>query len=111
MIAVGAIGRAVEDYLAERQRLGYRMHDSELRRFARYADRRGHEGPLDAELQITWARLHVAHTTAGTGTRRLETLRPFVRYYRQFEPGSAEVDPCWLGPPPRTADTAHLHAR
>ena len=108
MIALGAVGRAVEDYLAERQRLGYRMHDSELRRFARYADQRGHAGPLDAELQITWARLHVVRTTAGTGTRRLETLRPFVRYYRQFEPGSAEVDPCLLGPK-RGRLTPHIY--
>lgn len=108
MIAAGAIGRAVEDYLAERQRLGYRMHDSELRRFARYADQRNHVGPLDAELQITWARLHVVRTTAGTGRRRLETLRPFVRYYRQFEPGSVEVDPCLLGPK-RGRLTPHIY--
>ena len=86
----GLSGRAAAPRLSD--------HDSELRRFARYADQRGHAGPLDAEFQITWARLHVAHTTAGTGTRRLETLRPFVRYYRQFEPGSVEVDPCFLGP-------------
>jgi integrase/recombinase XerC len=108
MIAVGAIGRVVENYLAERQRLGYRMDDTELRRFARYADARGHEGPLDAELQIRWARLHVKRTTAGTATRRLETLRPFVRYYQQFEPGSAIVDPCLLGPK-RGRLTPHIY--
>ena len=108
MIAAGAVGRAVEDYLSERQRLGYRMYDSELRRFARYADQRNHAGPLDAELQITWARLHVLRTTAGTGTRRLETLRPFVRYYRQFEPDSVEVDPCLLGPK-RGRLTPHIY--
>ena len=108
MIAAGAMGRAVEDYLTERQRLGYRMDDSELRRFARYADQRGHQGPLDAELQISWARLHVVRTTAGTGTRRLETLRPFVEYYRQFEPGSTVVDPCLLGPK-RSRPTPHIY--
>lgn len=108
MIAAGAVGRAVEDYLSERQRLGYRMQDSELRRFARYADQRNHAGPLDAELQITWARLHVLRTTAGTGTRRLETLRPFVRYYRQLEPDSFEVAPCLLGPK-RGRLTPHIY--
>lgn len=107
MSPIGAVGRAVENYLVERQRLGYQMHDSELRRFARYADQRGHKGPLDAELQIDWARLHVVRTTAGTGTRRLETLRPFVRYYRQFEPSSTVVDPCVLGPK-RGRRTPHI---
>lgn len=108
MTAADAIGRVVEDYLAERQRLGYRMADTELRRFARYADARGHKGPLDAALQISWARLHVKCTTAGTATRRLETLRPFVRYYRQFEPGSAVMDPCLLGPK-RGRLTPHIY--
>lgn len=108
MIAGGAVERALEDYLAERRRLGYRMSESELRRFARYADARGHEGPLDAELQINWARRHVARTTPGTGTRRLETLRPFVRYYCQFEPASIVVDPSLLGPT-RGRRTPHIY--
>jgi len=98
MNAVGAVERALQDYLAERRRLGYAMHDTELHRFARYVDGRGHEGPLDAELQIAWARQHVRRTTVGTSARRLETLRPFVRYYRQFEPSSVVVDPSLLGP-------------
>lgn len=109
MSTVGAIGRAVDHYLIERRGLGYRMVGSELRRFARYADEQGHQGPLDADLQIRWARLHVKCTTPGTGTRRLTTLRPFIRHYRQFEPASVVVDPSQLGPA-RGRSTPHIYA-
>lgn len=108
MKPVGAVGRAVQGYLADRRRLGYDMHDTELQRFARYADECGHEGPLDAARQISWARQHVHRTTSGTGTRRLETLRPFVRYYKQFEPDSVVVDPSILGPS-RQRPTPHIY--
>lgn len=35
-------------------------------------------------------------------------MRPFVRYYRQFEPGCAVVDPCLLGPK-RGRLTPHIY--
>jgi len=89
---------AVDNYLAERRQLGFQAKGSELRRFARYADSKNYKGPISAELQISWAHLHVRKTTAYTGTRRLRTLRPFMRYYRQFEPESVVLDPCILGP-------------
>jgi len=41
--------------------------------------------------------VHVRRTTPGTGTRRLQTLRPFVAHYRQHEPGSEVLDPRILG--------------
>lgn len=108
MSALGTLGRAVEAYLDERRRLGFQMVGTELRRFACYADAQGHEGPLTAELQIAWARLHVRRTTPGTATRRLQTLRPFVVHYRQHEPGSAVLDPRLLGPV-RGRPTPHIY--
>ena len=108
MSAPGTLGRAVEAYLGERRRLGFQMTGSELRRFARYADAQGHEGALTAKLQINWARLHVRRTTPGTGTRRLQTLRPFVVHYRQHEPGSEVLDPRILGPV-RGRPTPHIY--
>ncbi len=108
MIALGRVGGAVQAYLAERRRLGFAMHDTELRRFARYVDEIGHDGPLDAQCQIAWARQHVTRTTVGTGRRRLETLRPFVRYYQQFEPNSVVVEPSLLGPS-RGRPTPHIY--
>tara|TARA_Y100001933_G_scaffold68875_1_gene69894 strand:- start:28907 stop:29323 length:417 start_codon:yes stop_codon:yes gene_type:complete len=98
MNAVGAVERALQDYLAERHRLGYAMHDTELHRSARYVDGRCHEGPLDTELQIAWAPQHIRPTTVETRARRLKTLRPFVHYYRQFEPSTVVVNPSLLGP-------------
>lgn len=108
MSTADVFSRALDGYLVERRRLGYRMHDTELRRFAHYADECGHNGPLDAEIQIRWARLHVVTTTVGTDTRQLQTLRPFVRYYRQLEPDSVIVDPALLGPP-RGRPTPHIY--
>lgn len=104
----GTLGLAVEDFLAERRQLGFQMKGSELRRFARYADRLGHTGPISAELQISWARLHVSRTTVGTGARRLRELRPFVRYYCQREPASVVLEPYILGPAPGRP-TPHIY--
>lgn len=102
------LAQAVEAYLTERRQLGFEANGSELHRFARYADEVNHQGPLTAELQIAWARLHVRKTTAGTAARRLQTLRPFVKYYTQIEPATAVVDPLLLGPP-RARPTPHIY--
>jgi integrase len=78
---------AVQRYLKERRQLGFELTvpATELMRFARFADARGHEGPLTRELQLEWAREHVCRTSTVTAARRIEILRPFVAYYRQFE--------------------------
>ena len=85
---------AVRLYLAERRALGYELAapGTELMRFARYADARGHHGPLTSELIVGWAREHVKRTTEVTAARRLEIVRPFAAYYRQFEPAT-EIPP------------------
>jgi integrase/recombinase XerC len=78
---------AVQRYLKDRRQLGFELTApaTELMRFARFADARGHEGPLTRELQLEWARVHVRRTSTVTAARRLEVLRPFAAYYRQFE--------------------------
>jgi integrase len=78
---------AVQRYLKERRQLGFELNApaTELMRFARFADARGHEGPLRRELQLEWAQEHVRRTSTVTAARRIEILRPFVAYYRQFE--------------------------
>jgi integrase/recombinase XerC len=85
---------AVQQYLDERRLLGFELiaPGTELMRFARYADARDHRGPLTQELIVGWAREHVKRTSAVTAARRLECVRPFVAYYRQFEPAS-EIPP------------------
>jgi len=88
---------AAERYLEERRSLGFELGiaGSQLMHFARYADARGHCGPLTLDLQLDWARDH--GTAPITWARRLEIVRPFARYYRQFEPGTAVPDPMTFG--------------
>jgi len=78
---------AVQGYLKGRRQLGFDLTApaTELMRFARFADARGHKGPLTRELQLEWARQHVRSTSTVTAARRIEILRPFAAYYRQFE--------------------------
>jgi integrase/recombinase XerC len=78
---------AVRRYLHERRQLGFALKSpgTELLRFAQFADARGHRGALTLELQLAWARQHVLRTSAVTAARRLEIVRPFAAYYRQFE--------------------------
>jgi integrase/recombinase XerC len=87
MSAGTTLQAAVQRYLKERRQLGFALSApaTELMRFARFADARGHEGPLTRELQLEWARQHVRRTSAVTAARRIEILRPFAAYYRQFE--------------------------
>jgi len=90
---------AVQRYLDERHRLGFSLKSpgTELMRFARFADARDHQGPLTLDLQLDWAREHVARTSTVTAARRLEVVRPFATYYRQFEPATEVPPPFILG--------------
>lgn len=94
MNAAGSLMEAVQRYLQERRQLGFALiaPTTELKRFARFADSRGHEGPITLELQIAWAQEHVRRTSEVTAARRLEITRPFVAYYRQFQVAS-EIPP------------------
>ena len=87
MSAGTTLQAAVQRYLKERRQLGFELTApaTELMRFARFADARGHAGPLTRELQLEWARQHVRRTSTVTAARRIEILRPFAAYYRQFE--------------------------
>jgi integrase len=85
---------AVQRYLKERRQLGFALTfaGTELMRFARFADAMEHRGPLTRELQLRWARKHVRRTGQVTAARRLEIVRSFAAYYRQFE-AATEVPP------------------
>lgn len=87
MSAGTTVEAAVRRYLQERRQLGFALKSpgTELLRFARFADARGHRGALTQELQLEWAREHVLRTSPVTAARRLEIVRPFAAYYRQFE--------------------------
>jgi integrase/recombinase XerC len=97
-IMTSTIQSAVEIYLEERRHLGFelRIAGGQLGQFAEYADARGHEGPLTLDLQLDWARSR--GTKRITWARRLEIVRPFAAYFRQFEPETVVPDPATFGP-------------
>jgi integrase len=77
----------VETYLAERRCLGFDLVISGqvLMNFARFADTVNHRGPITESLALAWA-----HSTPSersiTWARRIEVMRPFAKYLRQFYP-------------------------
>ncbi len=93
----------IDDYLAERRRLGFELHsrDTLLASFASYVASRHHRGPLTVELMADWARCDKGNRgTPGTWARRLALLRHFARYLKQFEPDTEVPDELIFGPEP-----------
>jgi integrase len=93
----------IEDYLAERRRLGFELRswDTFLAGFARYVASRHHHGPLTVELMTSWVRQGKGgRGSPGTWARRLDKLRRFVRYLKQFEPDTETPDESLFGPVP-----------
>jgi integrase len=93
----------IDDYLAERRRLGFelRSRDTLLAGFARYVTDRHHRGPLTAELMADWARQDRWHRdTPSTWAVRLAKVRHFARYLKQFEPNTEVPEELVFGPEP-----------
>lgn len=93
----------IDDFLAERHRLGFELHsrDTLLASFARYVTSRHHRGPLTVELMADWARCDKGNKgMPGTWARRLALLRHFTRYLKQFEPDTEVPDELIFGPEP-----------
>jgi integrase/recombinase XerC len=99
MNAGATVEAAVRRYLHDRRQLGFALKSpgTELLRFARFADAREHHGALTQELQLEWAREHVRRTSAVTAARRLEIVRSFAAYHRQFEVDTDVPAPGILG--------------
>lgn len=79
----------VDDYLAERHRLGFQMKsiDTLLTDFANFVADRHHHGPLTVKLMADWAKKGKKGLgTSETWYRRMAVLRRFIRYMEQFEP-------------------------
>ena len=76
----------VEEYIAHRRSLGFRMgiEHGELLRFAQYATDTGHRGPLTTDLALCWVRLpqRASHSYQ---LRRLATIRSFAKYLAVYE--------------------------
>lgn len=89
----------VGQYLAARRQLGFALGiaGKQLLTFGRLADEGGHNGPVTFELAVRWAQSS-RRATPLTWARRLEVLRPFIKYRSQFETGTAIVPPRFFGP-------------
>jgi len=92
--------RRVDDYLAERHRLGFsgRTQAYALRSFAKHVQAVRHRGPLTVEVMVDWARRDSHGSTDPlTWARRLKLLRTFLRWLQQFEPHTEVPDDAIFG--------------
>ena len=95
MKASTSLHARVEQYLAERRRLGFNVRTvaCSLRGFVRHIEVVGHRGPLTIEVMTDWARRDShGSNDPHTWARRLKHLRSFARWLRQFEPSTEVPD-------------------
>ena len=96
-----SLQQRIDDYLAERRRLGFELRswDTLLAGFARYVADHKHRGPLTADLMIEWARQDKwQRGTPPTWSVRLAKIRLFARYLKQFEPQTEVPEELIFGP-------------
>lgn len=100
-----------EEYLAMRRKLGYAMkiEGAELIRFAQYADRAGHHGPLTTELAVRWAK---APEKADSlyWARRLDIVRRFAKHRLLFDL-QTEIPPEGLLGPSYRRKAPHIYTK
>lgn len=87
-----------KQYLKMRRNLGYqlRIEGEQLLRFAHYAEKVGHNGPLTAPIALQWAQTSSASKIAQA--RRLDIVRRFARYLKLHEPETEIPQEGILGP-------------
>lgn len=103
MSARASLQTRIDDYLAERRRLGFQLRSrgTFLAGFARFVATRRHHGPLTAALMIDWVRQGKGGKgSPGTWSCRLARLLHFIRYLKQFEPATEIPDASTFGPEP-----------
>lgn len=101
----------VNNYLDERRRLGFALSKAgrTLASFAKYVDRLGHQSALTMELMAGWAKQDKWQTEdPATWARRLQVIRPFIRYLQQFEPLTEMPDEPIFGAVPGRV-TPHIY--
>ncbi len=93
------ISAQIEEYLAARRAMGFGLRGEgyQLRAFARFVTQQGEPGTLTMEMLLRWVQ---GAATPGpiTAARRVEVLRPFLKYYRQFDPVCPVIPSNYCGP-------------
>lgn len=103
----------VQEYIAYRRSLGFRVTDDKdggvLIGFGRYADRMKHVGPITTELAVEWAK-----STGGNVSirwaRRLDLARGFARYRLLFDQNTEIPPPGILGPSRYHRKAPHIYS-
>ncbi|SAL07444.1 integrase family protein [Caballeronia calidae] len=108
MSAHSSFSTWIDDYLAVRRRAGFdlKVAGNQLKQFAHFAEEVGHNGTLTIQLAAEWA----SSSSTGrrlTAARRIEVLRPFAAYCRQFDPAT-EIPPQYLFGPAHHRLTPHI---
>ena len=114
MSARVSLQQRIDDYLAERQCLGFKLHSRStlLAGFARYVADRKHRGPLTADLMIEWARHDKwQRGKPSTWAARLAFVRHFARYLKQFEPDTEVPEELTFGQEPGRVAPHIFHER
>jgi integrase len=112
MSAVIDLKTRVNEYLVERRRLGFELDrmGSALTSFANFVANAHHSAPLTIDVMVEWVRQDKAqHRSQATWARRLELLRPFARWMRQFDPDTEVPDESIFGQVPGRV-TPHIYS-
>jgi integrase len=106
-----SLAARVDQYLAERRRLGFdlRSMSHALHSLVVHTRKTRHSGALTVEVMSDWARqARQGERTNATWARRLGMLRPFARWMQQFEPTTELPDALIFGPVPDRV-TPHIY--
>jgi integrase len=106
----GGFAVLVEDYVAMRRGLGYRLGGQAryLRNFAGFLDRGGHHGPVPLALSVGWA-ASTSSTDPCNRARRLAVVRGFLRHLAAVD-GATEVPPPGLLGPTHHRKPPHVYS-
>jgi len=93
------ISSQVEDYLAARRAMGFELRGAgyQLRAFSRFVSEQGDADMLTLDMLLQWVQGSVTPGPV-TAARRVEVLRPFLKYCRQFDPGCPVIPVDHCGP-------------
>lgn len=83
----------VDSYLTDRRHAGFALkaEGPQLMRFVQFAEQIGHQGALTTKLAVQWANSSRSGKLL-TAARRIEVIRPFASYCRQFD-AATEIPP------------------
>jgi integrase len=87
MMSALSMQSRVAEYLDDRRRLGFSLKTTGayLMSLAHYADRIGHNGPLNSEIILSWAQSETASMKPTTWAKRLSNIRRFLNHCAQTD--------------------------